>query len=112
MDRKIKQLVIGLFLSGGLAYGFTLHETIVPNILFFALLIGSVFGLLAALLAPLRKFHGKGFMYDFYIPNLVTMVILLNTPYYFLGYVFGFNTLLLIIKNLLALEQYENNQIT
>ncbi len=112
MTQKSKQLGINLVFASIFGGALLIPEGKIANIVFLALFIGGFAGLVAALLIPLYAFAGKGIMWQHYIPQSLIIIFMFVSPFTYLAYVFGAIFAILLIKNFLAFERYEDQNIT
>ena len=112
MNHKFKELMIGLLFASILGGALLVPAGNIANFMFLIFFLGSGVGLLGALRAPLSSFSGKGIMWEHYIPQTLIIILMFISPFPYLGYVFCVIAIILIIKNLLANERYENHNIT
>jgi len=110
MNKRARKLIFGLIITAliGIAFFFPYKNT--PNILFLILLIGSVFGIINVLIAPIKNVPSY-FMWEHYIPDAIKIIILFNTQFIVLGFIFSAIFVILIIKNIISMEQTVSHEI-
>ena len=112
MTHKAKQLGINLIFASIFGGALFIPEGYIANIVFLVFFIGGFGGLIAALLMPLSAFAGKGIMWEHYLPQSLIIFFMFVSPFPYLGYVFAAIFMILFTKNFLAIERYEDKNIT
>jgi len=111
MKEKLKDFIGGLITTAVVGAVFFVPNNNIANIMFLVFFIGGIFGFISILLAPLTKLSTKGFMWEFYIPQVLKIALLFNTAFPFLGYIFSVNLIILLVKNLLSMEHNVKQEI-
>ena len=112
MNKRLKELISGLATTALVGAVFFIPYENMANIMFLLFLLGGLYGFLTILLLPIKDVTPKNFMWEFYVPQLIKIILLFNTPFPILGYLFSGTFIILLIKNLISMEQNVSHEIT
>ena len=112
MKNKFINLFIGLMFTAFIGLSLYLPEGDMPHILFVTFIVGGMYGFIRTVFAPLSDLTSKGIMWEYYIPQIIIIVMLINSSFQDIGYLFGVTIIILAIKNIIAIMRYGHNEIT
>ena len=108
---EITSLILSCVITGAISLIFFFEDSMFVRYLAVFVFFWHSFILITAIFTPIKGLAAKGFMWRYYILNIVQIIILLNTRFWFLAIVFGTTLVVILVKNLIALRLYRDNKI-
>jgi hypothetical protein len=114
MQRKTKSIIkilSDLLITGAVFSVFFFEENDYVYYFGVFLFCTSSYGLIAAIFAPIKQLSENGFRWKYYLTTLLQIIILVNTKFWFIGCMFSAVAMVVLVKNLIGMKVYRDDQI-